>query len=377
MWCNETYEKAVPPRTSAPLRDNPGASISTPAKCRFLDSLRSLGMTQGVLRSLGMTQGELRSLGMTQGELRSVGMTVGAALLLGAFVTGCDGGARADHTDSVRVSAPAAAPAAALLDYAAPPDSAIPNDERGKSIRRGLALFTRTTDSLPALAPGNIQCASCHVDAGRRHDAAALIGVTARYPRYMERSDAVVSIEDRVNNCFMRSLAGRPLAKEGREMRDIVAYLEFLSTGVPQNAQVRGQGMPKMAALTGDSARGAQLFATTCALCHRADGQGQPAAIPALWGPKSYSIGASMAREERAASFIRHQMPQNNRGSLTDQQAYDLAAFVNAHERPDSPGKEHDWPNGRAPADVPYNTEGHTAHRPPARLIARTADRSR
>jgi len=140
---------------------------------------------------------------------------------------------------------------------------------------------------------------------------------------------------------------------------------------------VRGQSMPKMPALSGDSARGAQLFATTCAPCHHADGQGQPPAIPALWGPMSYSIGASMAREEQAASFIRHQMPQNNRGSLTDQQAYDLAAFVNSQPRPDSPGKERDWPKGRAPADVPYNTNGHAAHRPPARLTARITDARR
>jgi thiosulfate dehydrogenase len=302
-----------------------------------------------------------------------------AVLVYGAIATGCDGNARADRTAESPESTAVAATSAtsAPLDYAPPPDSLIPHDARGASIRRGLALFTRTTDSLPALAPGNIHCASCHVDAGRRHGAAALIGVTARYPKYMERADTIVSIEDRVNNCFVRSLAGTPLASDGRDMRDMVAYLEFLSTGVPQGAHVKGEGMPKMPALSGDSARGAQLFATTCALCHRADGQGQPPAFPALWGPRSYSIGASMAREERAASFIRHQMPQNNRGSLTDQQAYDLAAFVNSHERPDTPGKERDWPKGRAPADVPYNTAGHSAHRPPARLTARFTSPSR
>ena len=299
-------------------------------------------------------------------------------------IVACGGDTRADRSgkapESTQVTAqgaPTAKPAAPALDYAAPPDSLIPNDEHGASIRRGLALFTRTTDSLPVLAPGNIQCTSCHVDAGRRHDAAALIGVTARYPRYMERADDTVSIEDRVNNCFVRSLAGAPLAKDGREMRDIVAYLAFLSTGVPQGAHVKGESMPKMPPLSGDSARGAQLFATTCAVCHHADGQGQPPAIPALWGPTSYSIGASMAREERAASFIRHQMPQNNRGSLTDQQAYDLAVFVNSHARPDTPGKEKDWPKGKAPADVPYDTKGHAAHRPPARLTARITTASR
>jgi thiosulfate dehydrogenase len=119
-------------------------------------------------------------------------MTVGVVVVYGALVAGCDGDARSQRAATTPEAAPVAKPAAAPLDYAAPPDSSIPNDARGASIRRGLALFTRTTDSLPALAPGNIQCASCHVDAGRRHDAAALIGVTARYPKYMERSDGVV-----------------------------------------------------------------------------------------------------------------------------------------------------------------------------------------
>ena len=93
--------------------------------------------------------------------------------------------------------------------------------------------------------------------------------------------------------------------------------------------------------------------------------------IPPLWGPKSYSIGASMAREERAASFIWHNMPQSAPGSLQPQEAFDVAAFINSHPRPDSPGKEGDWPMGGAPKDVPYATKGHEPHRPPASLVTR------
>lgn len=78
-----------------------------------------------------------------------------------------------------------------------------------------------------------------------------------------------------------------------------------------------------------------------------------------------------MAREERAASFIWHNMPQNNPGTLTEQQAFDLAAFINSHPRPDSPGKENDWPAGGTPYDVPYNTSDHKAYRPPAHLLPR------
>ena len=254
----------------------------------------------------------------------------------------------------------------APLDYTPPPDSLIPNDRLGASIRRGLALVTHTTDSLPQYATGSLQCSSCHIDAGRRRDAAGLLGVYARFPKYMDRTGAVIPLEDRVNYCFTRSLAGNRIPTDSREMQDIVAYLAYISTGVPVGRHVRGEAMPQMPKLTGDSARGAQLFATTCTMCHGVDGQGNPPAFPALWGPKSFSIGASMAREERAATFIRHFMPQSKPGSLTDQQAFDLAAFVNSHARPDSPGKENDWPEGGAPYDVPYSTKGHVAYRPPA-----------
>ena len=88
---------------------------------------------------------------------------------------------------------------------------------------------------------------------------------------------------------------------------------------------------------------GHPLFRDNCARCHGTNGQGI-GVVPALWGAKSYSIGASMARVERAASFIRNNMPFDRPGSLTDQQAFDIAAYIDSMTRPDLPGKENDWP---------------------------------
>ena len=279
---------------------------------------------------------------------------------------------RKDSADqNARMGTSVSAPHKGPMDYTPPSDSVIPNDPLGQSIRRGLALFTHTTDSLPQYATGSLQCSSCHLDAGRRRDAAALIGVYSRFPRYMDRTGAVIPLEDRVNYCFTRSLAGNRIPTGSREMQDIVAYLAFISTGVPAGTHVIGEAMPKMPKLSGDTARGAAIFATTCTVCHGPQGQGKPPAIPALWGPASFSIGASMAREERAATFIRHFMPLSNPGSLTDQQAYDVASYINSHPRPDSPGKEKDWPAEGVPYDVPYNTKGHVAYRPPAALLPR------
>jgi thiosulfate dehydrogenase len=274
---------------------------------------------------------------------------------------------------------------AARFDSAAwrpPADSEITNDSLGASVRRGLALVVHTNDSLPRYAPGRIACASCHLDAGRNRDAIPLAGSHARYPRYVDRAGAVVTLADRVNYCFTRSLAGLRLPSDSREMADILAYIAFLSRGIPVGASVAGgPSLPPMPdSLAGDTARGRAVYASTCATCHGANGEGNPAippGVPALWGAKSYSVGASMAREERAASFIWHNMPLGRPKSLTPQQAFDVAAYVNSHPRPDSPGKERDWPAGKAPRDVPYDTRsGHEAYRPPPLLRRANASRA-
>jgi len=257
-----------------------------------------------------------------------------------------------------------------------PTEADIPNDSLGPAIRRGLYLLRFTPESLPAYATSSLRCTSCHENDGLKPSAAPLTGAHARYPKYMPRSGAVIGLADRVNYCFTRSLAGNLLPPESRQMNDILAYLAFISRGVPVGTKIAGaDGLISMTdTLAGDTTRGEAVFKSECVACHQADGRGN-GPIPALWGPKSFSIGASMAREERAASFIWHNMPQSKPGSLTPQQAFDVAAYVNSHPRPDSPGKETDWPLGGAPKDVPYATTGHAPHRPPPSLIARREPR--
>jgi thiosulfate dehydrogenase len=241
------------------------------------------------------------------------------------------------------------------MDYRAPADSEIPNDEVGRSIRRGLALMLATRDSLPRNVGNALRCVSCHPDAGRRPNGSPWLGVYARFPQYRARSGHVDILEDRIDDCFLRSMNGRPLARDGRDMRDIVAYLAFLSKGVPVGATIAGQGLPKMTPLAPDTARGAAVVRTVCSRCHGADGQGT-AIAPPLWGPRSYTIGAGMSRLRTAAAFIRYNMPYDRPGSLTDHQAFDVAAYINSRPRPDFKGKEADWPNGDPPPDVAYPT---------------------
>ncbi len=273
-------------------------------------------------------------------------------------------------TSAAAAAAPSNAVTFDVNSWRPPADSEIPNDTLGSSIRRGIALMTHTTDSLPAFAPGRINCTNCHLEGGRNAEAGSLAGSHARFPKYMERTGAVIALSDRINYCFTRSLAGNMLPAGSREMEDIMAYLAFISRGVPVGMKVPGaDGLVKMPGdFVGDTTRGKALFVTTCATCHGAQGEGQ-GIIPALWGARSYSVGASMARVERAASFIWHNMPLGRGKTLTKQQAFDVAAYINSRPRPDSPGKQDDWPFGGAPKDVPYNTKsGHLAYRAPPLL---------
>jgi len=249
-------------------------------------------------------------------------------------------------------------------DAAPPPADAgvIPAGPYGNSVRRGRALLVATRDSLPAHVANRLRCVSCHLDEGRRENG-SWVGVFARYPQYRTRSASIETIEYRVNDCFRRSMNGTALDPTGRDMADIVAYLAFLSHGMPVGPPPAGARLQQWAGFTADTAAGARLFATTCVQCHGPKGEGTVGAPP-LWGPASFNIGAGMARLRTAAEFIRRNMPFDQPGTLTDQQAFDVAAYVNAHPRPDYRGKEDDWPKGDPPPDVAYPTRAAQQKKP-------------
>jgi thiosulfate dehydrogenase len=229
----------------------------------------------------------------------------------------------------------------------------------GAAIRRGKALLANTLDSLPEHAGSGLRCFSCHLKEGTQPGAFPLLGAYSRYPQYRSRNGLVNLIEDRVNDCFERSLNGKALPKEGREMRDIVAYLAFMSRGVAPPGEVPGMGVRTLEPLPADTAQGREIFSETCSRCHGPDGAGTVLAPP-LWGARSFNVGAGMARLRTAAAFIRDNMPFDRAVILSDQHAYDVAAYILSRPRPDFARKADDWPNGDPPPDVAYPTRAAT-----------------
>ncbi|MDO8502405.1 MAG: c-type cytochrome [Gemmatimonadaceae bacterium] len=287
-----------------------------------------------------------------------------AVATLALAVGACAAGSDAPATVAAASRDTTAAQPKKLAPFRVPSESEIGDSVTLASVRRGRAIIHSTRDSLPVHVGASLSCANCHIADGTQRDAMPLIASYARFPQFRGRSGMVDLIEDRINDCFERSMNGRALAPDSQDMRDIVAYLAFLSRGFPVGGDMEGQGVPALEPLRGDTTRGRAVFAVNCVACHGADGHGTVAAPP-LWGPRSFNIGAGMARLNSAARFIHQLMPRDRPGILTPQQAYDVAAYITSRPRPDFAGKENDWPHGGAPPDVAYRTR--SAHARPIR----------
>jgi thiosulfate dehydrogenase len=237
----------------------------------------------------------------------------------------------------------------------APADTLIPAGPVGESMLRGRAMLWATRDSLPHNVGNALRCVSCHLDGGTRASSGPWVGVAASFPQYNARAGRVIVLADRINECLRRSMNGTPLPVDSHDMRDLESAFAHLSNGVPEGTKSEWLGLRKLEPRPADAGAGEALFAAKCVRCHGATGQGTPP-YPPLWGARSFAIGAGLARLNTLAAFVRWNMPFDQPGTLSDQQAFDVAAFVLTHARPDTPGKERDWPKGDAPPDCPYRS---------------------
>jgi len=240
----------------------------------------------------------------------------------------------------------------------APASSSMPAGPLGDDVRRGQAIFNATQSNAKPYVGNGLACTSCHLNGGTVAYAAPMVGLWGVFPEFDARSDRVETLADRINDCFARSMNGRPLPVDGNEMRSLLAYTAWLSTGVPTGSSVVGRGFANIDSppRAPDAERGARVYAQQCAACHGVGGaglrDGDMYAFPPLWGPQSFNDGAGMARVSIAAAFVRAKMPLGRGGSLTAQEAFDVAAYFTAKPRPAYSAKAADWPRGDKPADA-------------------------
>jgi len=227
--------------------------------------------------------------------------------------------------------------------FVPPPESAIPGGPDGDMIWRGLQIFDDTQHTASRYVGNSLNCSNCHINQGRRANSAPMWAAYVAYPKYRSKNHKVNTIEERIQGCFRFSMNGSPPPVDSSEMKALVTYFHWLATGLPVGITPKGAGYPKLPAPAqpANIQRGASVYASDCAMCHADDGNGRVSngtqVFPPLWGPHSFNWGAGMQGISTAAGFIRANMPFGAGATLTEQQAWDVAAYVVSHERPQDP----------------------------------------
>lgn len=227
--------------------------------------------------------------------------------------------------------------------FVPPPESAIPTGPNGEMIWRGIQIFEDTQQYARKYVGDALNCSNCHLDHGRRAGSAPMWAAYVMYPMYRSKNKKVNSMAERIQGCFRYSMNGTPPPADSPEMKALVTYLHWVSTGLPVGIKPKGRGYPKLAKpqKPADIQRGAIVYTAHCELCHAGDGNGYTSGgtqvFPPLWGSRSFNWGAGMQGISKAADFIKENMPYGAGNTLTVQQAWDVAAFVVSHERPQDP----------------------------------------
>jgi thiosulfate dehydrogenase len=259
-------------------------------------------------------------------------------------------------------------------------DLSLGDSPLSRDIRWGYKLFTNTPVEAKQLVASKMSCANCHLNAGQRERSLPLVAVAGMFPEYNRRSGRLFSLNDRIVDCFWRSENATGVLGDGgtndpaigvdtlpsptsKEVLAIAAYLTWLARGaaVGKNPSWRGQNTIAANALIPvarlDPHKGEAIFMDRCTSCHGVDGQGvaigDKKAGP-LWGADSWNDGAGAARVYTLAGIVRYAMPYLNPGSLTDEEAQEVARFITSKPRPAFPFKQSDYLSDKLPGDAVY-----------------------
>ncbi len=230
----------------------------------------------------------------------------------------------------------------ALYEHVPPDVSDIPEGPLGDMIRVGREIFTNTQVLRGTFVGNDLTCSNCHMNAGGDPMSAPIWATAVDFPIYRGKNKHVNTLPERLAGCFRYSMNGTPPPAQHKVMVALESYMRWLATGAPSGAvqKARGYVALPMPAQTPDYARGETVYAARCATCHGTDGaglkEGERVVFPPVWGPNSYNWGAGMHQIEKAAGFLKANMPLGN-PDLTDQEAWDVALYIDSHERPQDP----------------------------------------
>ncbi len=234
----------------------------------------------------------------------------------------------------------------------------------GHDLIENTSYYFGTKGKIAAISNG-MNCQNCHIQSGIIPYGNNFSAVIATYPRFNYRSNNMMSISRRINDCFERSLNGTAIDTASCEMQAIIAYMHWIGDDIPHGKKPLGSGIMQLPFLdrAADPAKGRIVYVNICQRCHGSNGQGQPNAdasgyvYPPLWGANSYNTGAGFYRISTFAGFVKNNMPFQeaayNHPKLSNEEAWDVAAYVNSQPRPLIKNKN-DFPDlSKKPIDDP------------------------
>lgn len=262
----------------------------------------------------------------------------------------------------------------ALMDpigmWTAPDWSKVDEEPNADEIKYGRELIANTSEYLGPNGKvkkisNGLNCQNCHLQAGTVPLGNNYSAAASTYPKVRGRSGTEEDIQLRINGCFQRSLNGDALPNNSKEMIAMVAYMNWLGKDVAKGVKPVGAGIYELAFLdrAADPIKGKTVYERQCVACHMENGEGLAKqdgsgyAYPPLWGDHSYNQKAGLFRVSRFAGYVKANMPFGvtyENPILSDEEAWDVAAYVNSMKRPtrDFPN---DWPDiSKKPIDHPF-----------------------
>jgi thiosulfate dehydrogenase len=231
----------------------------------------------------------------------------------------------------------------------------IPDGPFGEMVRYGRQLMLNTAYHIGPegkngkFTKNKMNCTNCHQDAGTKVYSFNLMLSQDNYPQYRPREGKVLTLADRVNNCIERPHSGKPLPLDSKEMTAFLSYLKWINSQANKHKEVKGYENLELELLdrAADPAKGQLVYNKHCSRCHGENGEGKMLSsnisyeYPPLWGNFGYQPGSSMHRVVKQARWLKANMPHDQAVSynpiLTDEECFDVAAFVNddrIHARP-------------------------------------------
>lgn len=263
----------------------------------------------------------------------------------------------------------------AAKDIWKPKDAILELSRMPDKVKKGYYLIAETSKFMGPHAENpedrysgnNLACANCHLQKGAQAGSGSWVGVIERFPQFGGRGNKVGTIADRINGCMERSMNGKVLPVDSDKIEAIVAYMNWLGEGLPENRKAEFKGYPKIKIpdVAVNLEKGSQVYKKECIICHGENGagilnvDGKSYTYPPLWGPDSFNDGAGMNRVITSAEFIKSNMPYLqatwDKPKLTDEEAYHVAGYINSFSRPHKLYTEKDYPDKKLkPVSTPY-----------------------